>query len=111
MKTQIHEVTDVFVLHSGLVKEFPSNTHEHGSPNIHYVEAQPPVAPSKVALQRHLMTLAHEIKNPLASIFLSNAYLTSEVSNPELLVHLNIIERCTKRINDIVLSLIEDTAN
>ena len=110
MKTQIHEVTDVFVLHSGPVKESPCKSH-HGSPNIQYVEAQPPVPPSKVALQRHLMTLAHEIKNPLASIFLSNAYLTSEVSDPELLVHLNIIERCTKRINDIVLSLIEDTAN
>jgi len=111
MKTQIHEVTDVFVLHSRPAKESDDKAHDKGSPNVQYVEAQRPMLEEKVILQKHLMTLAHEIKNPLASIFLSNAYLTAELSNPELIVHLNIIERCTKRINEIVLSLIEDTTN
>jgi len=109
MKTQIQEASHFFVPHSPVMGDNGRQDADNRPViSVEYVEGRCASPSEKVRLSKHLMALAHEIKSPLASICLSNAYLSAEVSDPDFLLYLKIIERSTKRINDIVVSLLED---
>lgn len=58
-----------------------------------------------------VLTLAHEIKNPLTNIVLSMSYLNHEITDPDLLIYFEIINRSTKRINDLVNGLLVNSAH
>jgi PAS domain S-box-containing protein len=53
-----------------------------------------------------IRTLAHEIRNPLHNITLSLGYLKNEVSEDNL-EFLNVIDRNSKRINDLINELMD----
>jgi PAS domain S-box-containing protein len=53
-----------------------------------------------------IRTLAHEVRNPLHNIILSLGYLKSETS-PENEEFLNVIDRNSKRINDLINELMD----
>jgi len=53
-----------------------------------------------------IRTLAHEIRNPLHNIILSLGYLKSEAST-ENMEFLNVIDRNSKRINDLINELMD----
>lgn len=54
-----------------------------------------------------LMSVVHEIRNPLTNINLSLACLSSENLSPDLINHLEIINRSTRRISDLVTVLLK----
>lgn len=58
-----------------------------------------------------LMHVVHEIRNPLTNINLSLACLSSEILNPDITSHLEIISRSTRRISDLVTSLLKTPNN
>jgi PAS domain S-box-containing protein len=54
-------------------------------------------------------TLAHEVRNPLTNINLSVEQLEEFVADENLLIYFDIIKRNTKRINDLVTELLENS--
>jgi PAS domain S-box-containing protein len=54
-------------------------------------------------------TLAHEVRNPLTNINLSVEQLEEDIKNPEYLTYFEIIKRNSKRINDLITELMENS--
>lgn len=61
---------------------------------------------SKEYLIECTSVLAHEVRNPLATILLSTKILHSTVDNDKLKGYIEIIERCSNRINDLITELL-----
>jgi|GEM_PF-1332138 len=62
---------------------------------------------SKENLIEYTSVLAHEVRNPLATILLSAEILHSTVENDKLNGYIEIIERCSKRINNLITELLK----
>ncbi len=62
---------------------------------------------SKEYLIEFTSILAHEVRNPLATILLSTEMLDDAVDNNALKMYIEIIERCSKRINDLITELLK----
>jgi len=54
-------------------------------------------------------TLAHEVRNPLTNINLSVEQLEEFIHDQNLIIYFDIIKRNTKRINDLVTELLENS--
>lgn len=54
-------------------------------------------------------TLAHEVRNPLTNINLSVEQLEEFITDENLVIYFDIIKRNTKRINDLVTELLENS--
>lgn len=61
------------------------------------------------AANRLIRTLAHEVRNPLNNINLSIEQLTSETDDDGNKVYLDIIQRNSKRINDLITELLDSS--
>jgi signal transduction histidine kinase len=53
-------------------------------------------------------TLAHEIRNPLATIDLSLALMLAERQDDELKKYADIIKRSSERINELVIEMVKN---
>lgn len=54
-------------------------------------------------------TLAHEVRNPLTNINLSVEQLEEMITEEQLVIYFDIIKRNSKRINDLVTELLENS--
>jgi signal transduction histidine kinase len=61
---------------------------------------------SRVESFRFASALAHEVRNPLTNINLSIDMLSSAITNNELTIYLDIINRSSKRINHLINELL-----
>jgi len=62
---------------------------------------------SKEHMMEFTSVLAHEVRNPLATILLSTEILHDMVDNDEFKRYIKIIERCSKKINDLISELLQ----
>lgn len=61
------------------------------------------------ATERLIRTLAHEVRNPLNNINLSIEQLDSEISGDEPRTYIDIINRNSKRIGDLITELLDSS--
>ena len=69
-----------------------------------------PLSNDKILNRGEVLTLVHEIKNPLTNIVLSMSYLNDGNTDPERALYFEIINRSARRINDLVNGLLASTA-
>ncbi len=58
------------------------------------------------AAGRLVRTIAHEVRNPLNNITLSIEQMMQEITDEGMLLYMNIIQRNSKRINDLITELL-----
>lgn len=73
------------------------------------VEQDLMIAEKLAVTGRLARTLAHEVRNPLTNINLSVEQLEEEVKSEELATYFEIIKRNSKRINELVTQLMENS--
>lgn len=61
------------------------------------------------ATGRLVRTLAHEVRNPLNNIMLANAQLNEEIQDEFQKTYINIVERNSQRINDLITELLNSS--
>ncbi len=78
----------------------------HDITNIRKAEKTALQAEKTAATGRLVRTLAHEVRNPLNNITLSVEQIMEEVKDEGLQLYLNIIQRNSKRISDLISELL-----
>jgi signal transduction histidine kinase len=78
----------------------------HDITNIKKAEKATLQAEKLAAAGRLVRTLAHEVRNPLNNILLSVEQLMQQISDDEPQLYMNIIQRNSKRINDLITELL-----
>lgn len=61
------------------------------------------------ATGRLVRTLAHEVRNPLNNIMLANAQLSEEIHDEFQKTYINIVDRNSQRINDLITELLNSS--
>lgn len=78
----------------------------HDITNLKKVEKATLLAEKLAAAGRLVRTLAHEVRNPLNNITLSVEQMQQETSDENSLLFLDIIQRNSKRISDLITELL-----
>jgi PAS domain S-box-containing protein len=79
----------------------------HDITNIRRVEKANVLVEKLGATGRLVRTLAHEVRNPLNNINMSVEQLTSESVSDDSVLYLDIIQRNSKRIGDLITELLD----
>ncbi|MEJ0104841.1 MAG: PAS domain S-box protein [Bacteroidota bacterium] len=81
----------------------------HDITNLKKAERATLQAEKLKATERLVMTLAHEVRNPLNNINLSAQQLSTEITSDEPQLYLEIINRNSKRIGDLITELLHSS--
>jgi PAS domain S-box-containing protein len=81
----------------------------HDITNLKKAEKANLLAEKLAATGRLVRTLAHEVRNPLNNINMSVEQLTHEVKDEEESLYLDIIQRNSKRIGDLITELLDSS--
>jgi PAS domain S-box-containing protein len=81
----------------------------HDITNLKRAEKITLQAEKLAAAGRLVRTLAHEVRNPLSNIQMSVEQLESSITSPDDKVFLEIVQRNSKRINDLITELLDSS--